>query len=129
MGLEARGGGWLARLAGRMSVAWALALILTLVSVTIPAPQATAKPTFSFGLPGGFSLAQFVGARSEGGIQRRSAIVKPYTGLRMSNSSLIMIYWYDQTVAVAELGPEKLLLSCELIEVKSVLIFHALDTV
>lgn len=95
-------------------------LVVLIAAVAVPPPPTNAKPTFSFGLPGGFSLAQFVGARSDGGagFKGRTAAVKPYTGIRMSNSSLVMIYWYDQTVAVAELGPKKLLLGCELIEVK-----------
>lgn len=91
-------------------------VLVILLSMLAPPPQATAKPTFSFGIPGGFSLARFVGAGNEVGIQKTPE-VKPYTGMRMVNNSLIMIYWYDQTVAIAELGPKKLLLSCELIEV------------
>ncbi|XP_037931991.1 uncharacterized protein LOC119666785 [Teleopsis dalmanni] len=38
-------------------------------------------------------------------------------GKRLTNDSLLMIYYHDSTVAVTELGPEKLLLSCELIEI------------
>ncbi|KAJ6637658.1 Phospholipase A2 isozymes PA3A/PA3B/PA5 [Pseudolycoriella hygida] len=39
------------------------------------------------------------------------------TGNRFSNDSLVMIYYNDQTIAVTELGPAKLLLNCELIEI------------
>lgn len=54
------------------------------------------------------------GARAEE--RREPAGVKPYTGRRIGNDTLRMIYYYDQTVAVVELGPGKLLLNCELIE-------------
>jgi len=39
------------------------------------------------------------------------------SGKRVSNDSLIMIYYHDLTIAVTELGPQKLLLGCELIEI------------
>lgn len=40
-----------------------------------------------------------------------------FSGNRFSNESLVMIYFNDQTIAVVELGPAKLLLNCELIEI------------
>uniref|UniRef100_A0A1B0D9R2 Uncharacterized protein n=1 Tax=Phlebotomus papatasi TaxID=29031 RepID=A0A1B0D9R2_PHLPP len=40
------------------------------------------------------------------------------SGLRQKNDSLMMIYHHDLTIAVVELGPEKSLLGCELIEIK-----------
>lgn len=40
-----------------------------------------------------------------------------YSGRRLAVDSLRMIYYNDQTIAIVELGPEKLLLSCELIEI------------
>lgn len=40
-----------------------------------------------------------------------------YSGKRLTNDSLIMIYYHDSTIAVTELGPQKLLLGCELIEI------------
>lgn len=43
--------------------------------------------------------------------------LKQYSGLRVNNDSIRMVYYYDQTVAVVEVGHEKLLLNCELIEV------------
>ncbi|KAK9737433.1 Phospholipase A2 [Popillia japonica] len=49
--------------------------------------------------------------------EQRDAGLKTYSGQRVNNSSLRMVYFYDQTVAVVELGPKKLLLNCELIEV------------
>ncbi|XP_066250396.1 uncharacterized protein [Euwallacea similis] len=42
--------------------------------------------------------------------------LKNYTGRRVSDS-IRMVYFHDQTVAVVELGPRKLLLNCEVIEV------------
>lgn len=39
------------------------------------------------------------------------------SGRRLAVDSLRMIYYNDQTIAIVELGPEKLLLSCELIEI------------
>lgn len=39
------------------------------------------------------------------------------SGRRLAADSLRMIYYNDQTIAIVELGPEKLLLSCELIEI------------
>lgn len=43
--------------------------------------------------------------------------LKRYSGRRARNDSVVMVYFHDQTVAVAELGPKKLLLGCELVEV------------
>jgi hypothetical protein len=40
-----------------------------------------------------------------------------FSGRRLAADSLRMIYYNDQTIAIVELGPEKLLLSCELIEI------------
>ncbi|XP_055681716.1 phospholipase A2 hemilipin isoform X2 [Lutzomyia longipalpis] len=45
--------------------------------------------------------------------------MKTYTGIRQKNDSLMMIYHHDLTIAVVELGPEKRLLSCELIEINN----------
>lgn len=39
------------------------------------------------------------------------------SGRRLAADSLRMIYYNDQTIAIVELGPEKLLISCELIEI------------
>lgn len=39
------------------------------------------------------------------------------SGYRISNDSLVMIYWHDQAIAIVELGPAKLLLNCEIIEI------------
>lgn len=68
-------------------------------------------PTLSLGLPSFATFTAFTGR------QGQSGGVKPYTGIRVQNDSLRMIYFHDQTVAVVELGPNKLLLNCELIEV------------
>ncbi|KAL1497403.1 hypothetical protein ABEB36_008380 [Hypothenemus hampei] len=42
--------------------------------------------------------------------------LKKYTGRKVSDS-MRMVYFHDQTVAIVELGPRKLLLNCEIIEV------------
>lgn len=92
--------------------------VIFCIAVSSP-PPASAKP-FTLGFPAGWSLAGLVGtvsARSDVVERRETAAgVKPYTGRRISNETLRMIYYHDQTVAVVELGPEKLLLNCELIE-------------
>ncbi|XP_025415862.1 uncharacterized protein LOC112687397 isoform X3 [Sipha flava] len=42
---------------------------------------------------------------------------KSYTGYKVNPSSLRMIYYHDQTIAVVEIGEGKSLLNCELIEI------------
>lgn len=64
-------------------------------------------PTLSLGLP----FTAFAGR------QETAVSVKPYSGIRVKNDSIRMIYYHDQTVAIVELGSGKLLLNCELIEV------------
>ncbi|XP_067639161.1 uncharacterized protein [Eurosta solidaginis] len=79
---------------------------------------AVAKPTISFNLPQSFqgfpSFSSFTQQYFE---SRNLRQMKTYSGKRLSNDSLIMIYYHDSTIAVTELGPKKLLLSCELIEI------------
>ncbi|XP_055370917.1 uncharacterized protein LOC129605285 [Condylostylus longicornis] len=76
---------------------------------------ARAKPTLSFQFPQSFSSFTSL---TEQFVRKRSAtLMKSYSGSRISNDSLIMIYHHDRTVAVTELGPNKLLLGCELIEI------------
>lgn len=93
-------------------------IVICFIAVSSP-PSASAKP-FAFSFPAGWSLAGLVGtvgARSDEAERREPAAgVKPYTGRRVGNDTLRMIYYHDQTVAVVELGPGKLLLNCELIE-------------
>ncbi|CAG9767139.1 unnamed protein product [Ceutorhynchus assimilis] len=43
-------------------------------------------------------------------------VLKQYSGRKIENSTR-MVYFHDQTVAIVELGPRKLLLNCEIIEV------------
>ncbi|XP_055296931.1 uncharacterized protein LOC129565749 [Sitodiplosis mosellana] len=72
-----------------------------------------AKPSFSLtpSLPSFTSFTQdYVG-------RKHAAQMKGYSGIRQQNDSLLMIYYHDQTVAIVELGPEKLLIGCELIEI------------
>lgn len=49
--------------------------------------------------------------------ESRQTMLKKFSGERVKNDSIVMVYFHDQTVAVVELGPKKLLLNCELIEV------------
>ncbi|KAJ8722341.1 hypothetical protein PYW08_004743 [Mythimna loreyi] len=93
-------------------------VVIFCIAVSSP-PSASAKP-FAFSFPAGWSLAGLVGtvgARSEDAERREPAAgAKPYTGRRVANDTLRMVYHHDLTVAVVELGPNKLLLNCELIE-------------
>lgn len=68
-------------------------------------------PTLSLGFP---SFASFAGI---GARRDERSTTKPYSGIRVQNDSLRMVYYNMQTVAVVELGPGKLLLNCELLEV------------
>lgn len=67
------------------------------------------KPSLSLNLP---VFAVFGNGRNQ-----RALHLKEYSGKRVTNDSLLMVYFHDQTVAVVELGPRKLLLNCELLEV------------
>ncbi|XP_041979120.1 uncharacterized protein LOC121733081 [Aricia agestis] len=92
------------------------AVVKSIVSVVIicclavSSPQSASAKPFTLSFPS-WSLAGLVG-REAG----RRPGVKPYTGRRVGNDTLRMIYHHDQTVAVVELGDDKLLLNCELIE-------------
>lgn len=67
------------------------------------------KPSFTFNFPKLSSL---------GTTEREVNVkLKRYSGARVDKESLRMVYVNDQTVAVVELGPNKLLLNCELIEI------------
>ncbi|KAL4706063.1 hypothetical protein ACJJTC_001661 [Scirpophaga incertulas] len=90
-------------------------VLIVCIAVSSP-PAASAKP-FALSFPAGWTLAGLVGAGARSDRPPEPAAgVKPYTGRRIGNDTLRMIYHHDQTVAVVELGPEKLLLNCELIE-------------
>ncbi|XP_023026280.1 phospholipase A2B [Leptinotarsa decemlineata] len=67
------------------------------------------KPSLTFNLP---ALGPF---RNLGKDHRTN--LKSYSGKRVDKDSLRMVYFHDLTVAVVELGPNKLLLNCELIEI------------
>ncbi|KAH8306868.1 hypothetical protein KR018_009933, partial [Drosophila ironensis] len=80
--------------------------------------EAVAKPTLSFSLPQGLQGFPSFQSFTQQIIEQRSVRqMKTYSGKRVSNDSLIMIYHHDLTIAVTELGPQKLLLGCELIEI------------
>ncbi|KAJ0176380.1 hypothetical protein K1T71_007559 [Dendrolimus kikuchii] len=93
--------------------------LVVIFCITVSSPPAASAKPFALSFPAGWSLAGLVGsvgARSDNQERREPAGVKPYTGRRIANDTLRMIYYHDQTVAVVELGPDKLLLNCELIE-------------
>ncbi|XP_068633266.1 uncharacterized protein [Battus philenor] len=94
--------------------------LIVICCIAVSSPQSASAKPFAFSFPAGWSLAGLVGtvgARSEDAERREPAAgVKPYTGRRVGNDTLRMVYHHDQTVAVVELGPGKLLLNCELIE-------------
>lgn len=73
-----------------------------------------AKPSFSLAAP---SLPSFTSFTQDYVGRKHASQMKSYSGLRQQNDSLLMIYYHDQTVAIVELGPEKLLIGCELIEI------------
>lgn len=85
------------------------ALFYAILVVSVLGTQGT--PTLSLGFPS-FATFAGIGARRD-----ERSISKPYSAIRVQNDSLRMVYYNMQTVAVVELGPGKLLLNCELIEV------------
>lgn len=86
-----------------------LSVILGFLTSTLAKPLTFSLPQVSF--PSFSSITQQI-------IEKRSLRqMKTYSGNRISNDSLVMIYYHDLTVAVVELGPQKLLLNCELIEI------------
>lgn len=97
--------------------------ILLLINFTfitlLVATTAGAKPTLPFNLGESLqfpSLTSFVPFQQY--VEKRQATqTKTFTGRRIDRGSLRMVYYHDSTIAVVELGPEKLLLGCELIEV------------
>lgn len=92
-----------------MSDTWDTMLYVIVLVVSVLGTHGT--PTLSLGLPSFATFNAFSGRRDD------RAAVKPFSGLRVQNDSLRMVYYNMQTVAVVELGPGKLLLNCELIEV------------
>jgi len=93
-----------------------LCSLLALFSSTV------AKPSLSaFTIPTPFSNFPSLSALTQEFVERKHAEqMKSYSGTRRQNDSLIMVYHHDQTVAVVELGPEKLLIGCELIEIYNI---------
>lgn len=70
------------------------------------------KPSLSFNFP---SFRVFSGFGTER--EERDVNLKKYSGKRVANDTTRMVYFHDQTISIVELGPKKLLLNCELIEV------------
>lgn len=97
--------------------------ILLLINVTfvtlLVVTTAGAKPTLPFNLGESLqfpSLTSFVPFQQY--VEKRQAtLTKAFSGRRIDRGSLRMVYYHDATIAVVELGAEKLLLGCELIEV------------
>lgn len=88
-----------------------LSAILGFLTTTLANPLTFNLPQVNF--PTFTSITQQI-------IEKRSLRqMKTYSGNRISNDSLVMIYYHDSTIAVVELGPQKLLLNCELIEIYS----------
>jgi len=86
--------------------------------VTLLATSAGAKPTLPFNL--GAALQSFRFPPFQQYIEKRqSDTAKNFSGRRIDSNSLRMVYFHDLTIAVVELGAEKLLIGCELIEVFS----------
>lgn len=80
--------------------------------------SAGAKPTLNFSFAKSFSPVRSLQSFTQQFVEKRAQHqMKTYSGHRIQNDSLIMIYHNDQTIAVVELGPDKLLLGCELIEI------------
>ncbi|XP_055523597.1 uncharacterized protein LOC129717604 [Wyeomyia smithii] len=71
---------------------------------------ARAKPTINFQLSQIPGFTQIVERKLQ-------EAMKSYSQRRLDAESLRMIYFHDQTVAVVELGPQKMLIGCELIEI------------
>ncbi|XP_053686284.1 uncharacterized protein LOC128735821 [Sabethes cyaneus] len=71
---------------------------------------ARAKPTINFQLSQIPGFTQIVERKLQ-------EAMKSYSQRRLDGESLRMIYFHDQTVAVVELGPQKTLIGCELIEI------------
>ncbi|XP_039452129.1 uncharacterized protein LOC120431040 [Culex pipiens pallens] len=90
-----------------------LGAVLTLLTT------ARAKPTLSFELSRIPGFTQIVERKLQDAM-------KSYSEKRLNTESLRMIYFHDQTVAVVELGSEKRLIGCELIEIYNDLEGHAL---
>lgn len=101
------------------------ALFYAILVVSVLGTQGT--PTLSLGFPS-FATFAGIGARRD-----ERSISKPYSAIRVQNDSLRMVYYNMQTVAVVELGPGKLLLNCELIEVydpeDAMQLLHDLSTI
>lgn len=80
------------------------ALLSYLASVAVAVPQLPSRSRTLFSEP----AKTFPGPE------------KNFTGIFVSPNSKRMIYYHEQTIAVVELGPQRMLLNCELLEVKTV---------
>ena len=71
----------------------------------------------TYAKPSAFTInvAGFSGFDRSG--KSRNEPKKEYTGRRVQNHSILMVYLHDQTIAVIEVAPDRLLLNCELIEI------------
>lgn len=84
-------------------------VVMYVVFFVISVLGINAKPSFSFTIPAIGPFANF----GKEPIQP----MKVYSGKRVQDDSIRMVYFHDLTVGVVELGPNKLLLNCELLEI------------
>ncbi|XP_058444933.1 uncharacterized protein LOC131426315 [Malaya genurostris] len=94
-------------------------LLILLSGVLTLLTTAKAKPTLNFQLSQIPGFTQIVERRLQ-------EAMKSYSDRRLDAGSLRMIYFHDQTVAVVELGPQKMLIGCELIEIYNEIEGHEL---
>lgn len=93
-------------------------VVIYIVCFILCALGSQGKPSLNFNFPS-FKVFGGFGNNNSNNNNReeRDTHLKKYSGKRVSNDTTRMVYFHDQTVAVVELGPNKLLLNCELIEV------------
>lgn len=84
-------------------------VVMFIVFLTLCLFGINGKPSLSFNLP---QIGPFGTLGKE-----PTQTLKIYSGRRIDENSIRMVYFHDLTVAVVELGPNKLLLNCELIEI------------
>ncbi|XP_030764557.1 uncharacterized protein LOC115888840 [Sitophilus oryzae] len=82
-------------------------LVLWMGFLMVLGQSADGNPSFRFG--------RFTGSWAQNGEESKG--LKRYSGWRANKNSMRMVYFHDQTIAVVELGPRKLLLGCEVMEV------------
>ncbi|XP_044730991.1 uncharacterized protein LOC123294006 [Chrysoperla carnea] len=92
-------------------------VILLCNDIILTSLTVSSKPTFSLSLIGQLSRLTGFSKRDTDKAEDINSRVKPFSGQRVKGDSIQMVYYHDQTIAVIEIGPDRLLLNCELIEV------------